>query len=204
MSAPVNQLPVVQAPLNKQRADKFRLVLTPPKIFTKYSINNVYPDTMQYSVYGTLVPSIEVPAQTVGYAAQSLKVSSYMRSTFADITVNYTIDNRFYNYYFIYKWLDILNDDAYSIVGKDDTSAPDSVVKSFKNRTYHDVSEEGYYMTDFVLYSLDEYNKEIAKFTYTKAFPVSLGEITANYRDASQLDSSFTFAFSQLNMELLS
>lgn len=200
---PVNTTPFEQAPLNKQRADKFLLVLTPPKIFRDYDVNKVYPETMQYSVYGTVIPEINIPSVTVGFGNQSLKLSSYARSPYSDITVNFTVDNRFKNYYFIYKWLDLLNDDKYAIFAKDDTGGIDHVVKSIRRTSFKDSGESDLYYTDFTLFSLDEYNNKIAEFTYTKAFPVSLGSLNANYRDSSQYDTSFTFAFTQFYMKLL-
>ena len=200
---PVNTTPYVQAPLNKQRADKFLLVLTPPKIFRDYKIDGVVPETIQFSVYGTVIPEISVPSVTVNYGTQSLKVSSYVRSPYPDITVNFTVDNRFKNYYFIYKWLDILNDDKYAIFAKSDEGGVDQVVKSMKRSNYTGNSEEELYFTDFSLFSLDEYNNKVAEFTYTKAFPVGLGSLTANYRDATQYDTSFTFSFTQFYMKLL-
>lgn len=200
---PVNTTPYEQAPLNVQRADKFLLVLTPPKIFRDYDIHKIFPETIQYSVYGAVIPEISVPAITVGFANQSLKVSSYTRPPYADITVNFTVDNRFKNYYFIYKWLDLLNDDKYSIFAKSDIGGMDQVVRSMDRSGYQGNSESDLYQTNFTLFSLDEYNNKVAEFTYTKAFPVQLGSLNANYREGSQYDTSFTFAFTQFHMKLL-
>lgn len=201
---PQNALPYTQAPVNKQRADKFLLVLTPPKIFREYDVENVLPESIQISVYGTVIPEINVPSIPLGMGNQTIKVSSYARAPYSDITVNFTVDNRFRNYYFIYKWLDILNDDKYGIFAKSDDGGIDNVVKSITRKSYRGTnSESDLYYTDFTLYSLDEYNNRIAEFTYTKAFPVNLGSLTANYRDASQYDTSFTFSFNQFYMKLL-
>lgn len=201
---PVNSLPYTQAPINKQRADKFILVLTPPKIFREFDIGNIFPTSIQYSVYGTIIPEISVPSTTLGFGNQSIKVSTYSRTPYNDITVNFTVDNRFHNYYFIYKWLDILNDDKDGIFAKSDQGGIDDVVKSISRKNYKQgLSESDLYYTDFTLYSLDEYNNKIAQFTYTKAFPVNLGSLTANYRDATQYDTAFTFSFNQFYMKLL-
>ena len=58
-------------------------------------------------------------------------------------------------------------------------------------------------MTDFTLYSKDEFDKNIVKFTYKNAFPVSLGQIDYNYRTETEIETTFEFAFSQLLVELL-
>lgn len=200
---PVNTTPYEQAPLNKQRADKFLLILTPPKIFRDYDIDKIYPESIQFSVYGTVIPEINIPAVTVGFGNQSLKLSSYARSPYPDITVSFTVDNRFKNYYFIYKWLDLLNDDKYAIFAKDDMGGIDQVVKSIRRTSFKESGESELYYTDFTLFSLDEYDNKIAEFKYTKAFPTSLGSLVANYRDSSQYDTTFTFAFTQFYMKLL-
>lgn len=200
---PVNSLPYTQAPVNKQRADKFLLVLTPPKIFRDYDLNNVFPESMQYSVYGTVIPEISIPSLTLGFGAQNLKVSSYTRDPYSDITVNFTVDNRFRNYYFIYRWLDILNDDVFATFAHSDQMTRDSFITSVQNPNYSKQSELSLYSTDFTLFSLDEYNNRIAEFVYTFAFPTQLGSLVANYRDPSLYDTSFSFSFSQFRMKLL-
>jgi len=60
------------------------------------------------------------------------------------------------------------------------------------------------YQTDLTIYGLDEYNNEKIKFTYTKAFPTDLGGINYNYREDGEIESSFTFVYSQLHTLLLS
>lgn len=200
---PLNATPYEQAPLNKQRADKFLLVITPPAIFRNFDLDKIYPTAIQYSVYGTVIPAVNVPSVTVGYANQTLKVSSYSRTPFEDISVNFTVDNRFKNYYFIYKWLDILNDDVSGMFAKSDSGSIDTFITPVRPLLKNKQSEEALYMSDFVVYSLDEYNNKVAQFTYTKAFPISLGSLTANYRDPSLYDTTFTFSFSQLYMKLL-
>lgn len=198
---PINALPYTQSPLNKQRADKFLLILTAPKIFRDNDLENVLPKTIQFSVYGSVLPEVSVPSKTLEFAGQSYKVTSYGRTPYSDITVNFTVDNRFLNYYYIYKWLDIMNDDKASLYAKTDGVG---FIKSVENKGYKHNSEAEDYMIDFKLYSLDEYNNRIAEFTYTKAFPVNLGSLTYNHRDPSQFDTTFTFSFSQFYMKLLS
>lgn len=200
---PVNSTPYVQAPLNKQRADKFLLVLTPPAIFRNFGLDKVFPTAMQYSVYGSVIPTVNVPSLAVGYGNQTLKVSSYSRVPYEDISVNFTVDNRFKNYYFIYKWLDILNNETFGTFANTNSKTPDTFITAVDNPTYKKNSESELYMSDFTLYSLDEYNNRVAEFTYTKAFPISLGSLTANYRDPSLYDVTFTFSFTQLLMKLL-
>jgi len=200
---PLNATPFEQAPLNKQRADKFLLIITPPAIFRNYDLDRIYPEAIQYSVYGTVIPAVTVPSVTVGYANQTLKVSSYSRTPYEDISVNFTVDNRFKNYYFIYKWLDILNDDVGGLFAKTDERTIDTFVTPVRSLYKGKQSEEALYMSDFIVYSLDEYNNKVAQFTYTKAFPITLGSLTANYRDSSLYDTTFTFSFSQLYMKLL-
>jgi len=58
-------------------------------------------------------------------------------------------------------------------------------------------------MTDFSLIGMNEYNKEIIKFTYTNAFPTSLGSINYNYQTEGEIQSSISFAFTQMLVELV-
>jgi hypothetical protein len=60
------------------------------------------------------------------------------------------------------------------------------------------------YQTDITIYGLDEFDNERIKFTYTKAFPTDLGGLNFNYRESGEIESSFTFVYSQLHADLLS
>jgi len=104
------------------------------------------------------------------------------------------------NYWVIYKWLDLLNNDYGSTYDYDNLSG----VTAPKNTSKPDsLTPPEDYQTDFSIYSKDEYNNNIVKFTYTKAFPVGLGAIQYNYRTSEEIESTFEFAFSQFHMELL-
>ena len=74
-----------QSQLNKSRLDKFLLVLNLPPILKDISKQylgarentTVIENSLQFSVYGSVVPSIQVPEENLGYAGQSFKVSKH-------------------------------------------------------------------------------------------------------------------------------
>ena len=188
---------VVQSQLNKSRKDKFLLVLTLPKIFKDLNVNSlsvrqselINQNSLQFSIFGSVVPQISVPAETAGYSGQSYKVSSHSRPPYEDITVNFTVDNKFNNYWVIYKWLDVLNDEYISFYN---AKEPNRKLIAPAN-----------YQADYTIYGLDDFDKPIIKYTYTKAFPTNLGGIDYSYRDAGEIETSFSFAFSQFFAELI-
>jgi len=188
--------PILQSQLNKSRVDKFLLVLNLPPILRKLDMtglrNNDYlqRDALQFSVYGTLIPTVEVREQIAEYGGQSYKVSSHSRDPYPNIIVNFTIDNRFNNYWVLYKWLALLNDPEYSLYDSKETLSTKKLAPSE-------------YQTDFTVYAKDEFDQNIVKFTYTKAFPVSLGDITYNYREENEIETTFEFAFSQFSVDLV-
>ena len=59
------------------------------------------------------------------------------------------------------------------------------------------------YQTDMSLYGLDEYENKRIEFVYTKAFPITLGNINYNYRESSEIESSMTFVYSQIHTKLI-
>lgn len=183
-----------QAMLNKTRRDKFIMVVTPPEILrpivNQYERNNsnVNLDSFQFSVYGVVVPTISIPEVETKYAGQVMKVSSHARPSYGNVSVNFTVDNLFNNYWFVYSWLKILNDDKISIPNaKQDNMDPK-------------LNEYG---TTITVYGLDEYNNNKIKFQYTGAIPVELGGINYNYRDSSEAESTFTFSFFQFQATLV-
>ena len=188
-----------QSPFNKTRKDKFLMVLNIPsplkKIASKFDRNNVniLPDTLQFSVFGTVVPEITIPAVENRYAGQTQYVTSHSRVPYPPVTVNFTVDNRFNNYWVIYTWLNLLNDSRQGIFDADMLADPTgSVVNGPTRGTYNQ------YKTAVSVFGLDEYNKRVIEFKYTEAFPTNLGNISYSYRDADELESSFTLNYDQL------
>lgn len=182
-----------QSSLNKSRVDKFKLVFQVPNALKSITSSvrgnsTVIQDTMQFSIYGTVVPTIIVPALEIRYAGSTLYNSSHNKAPYPPVTVNFTIDNEYSNYWVIYKWLDLLHSQEEGIFDESDVITNDN----FKD-----------YQTDMTIYGLDEFNKERIRFTYTKAFPTDLGGINYNYRESGEIESSFTFVYSQLHTVLL-
>lgn len=183
-----------QSPFNKQRKDKFLFVLNLPEVLKNLnkkierSNNSIIADSLSFSVYGVVIPRVQINEIKAGYSGQNLHVSALTRVPYPSVPVSFTVDNRFNNYWVIFKWLDLLNDQATGVTDQDNLS-PSTTSELYK--------------ATFSLYSLDEFNNKTVEFTFTKAFPVTLGEINYNYRDGSELETTFEFSFDQLYVKLL-
>jgi len=186
-----NNVDYIQSPFNLSRKDKFTLVLNVPTALRRINsrfldgADNINLDLLQFAVHGSVVPSIKVPSASVRYAGQTFAQTSYSREPYDPLTVNFTVDNRFSNYWVIYKWLDLLNNAKTGIYDQD-------------NLVPFPVAPDNEYKAILSIFALDEYNKRIMEFKYTDAFPTNLNGIEYNYRDATELESSFTFEYSQL------
>jgi hypothetical protein len=184
-----------QSFLNKSRTDKFKLVFSLPPALRKIDSKtdrqtyNVNEDAFQFSVYGAVVPELDVPALQIRYGGSNLYNSTHAREPYPPVTVDFTIDNGFNNYWVLYKWLDLMHDEKEGLYDASDLVSDED----FKN-----------YQTDMTLYGLDEFNNERIQFTYTKAFPVTIGSINYNYRTAEEITSSMTFVYSQIHTKLIS
>ena len=183
-----------QSFLNKSRLDKFIMVFQVPEALKKveskterrtYNLND---DAFQFSVYGSVVPEITVPSIQIGYAGSNLYNSAHAKEPYPPVTVNFTVDNEFNNYWTIYKWLDLMHDEKEGLYDVDDLSIDERFAS---------------YQTDMTLYGLDEYDNKRIKFTYTKAFPINVGAMNYNYRDSGEIESSMTFVYSQIHSELI-
>jgi hypothetical protein len=182
-----------QSVLNKSRVDKFRLVFQVPNALKgssgiNRSNSTVIQDSMQFSIFGTVVPTITVPALEIRYSGSTLYNSSHSKSPYPPVTVNFTVDNEYTNYWVIYKWLDLLHSQREGIFDENNVIG-DNIFTD--------------YQTDLTIYGLDEFENEKIQFTYTKAFPTDLGGISYNYRESNEIESSFTFVYSQLHTHLL-
>jgi|TARA_R110000868_G_scaffold243770_3_gene499781 hypothetical protein len=184
-----------QSPFNKQRNDKFLMVIPVPKGLrsiqgSSHTNETIIPATLNMSVYGAMAPDVSVPAIAVKYAGQTMNTSSMAREPYGSQTVNFTIDNRFNNYWVIYKWLNSLNNDKYS------TLDADNVFNLEKNKPGTEAAMQ-YYFTDISIFALDEYEKRVIEFKYTQAFPTKLSGITFNYRQGTEVECTLDFAYSQ-------
>jgi hypothetical protein len=182
-----------QAALNKASKDKFRLVFDIPpalrgidkKFERKDSLINR--DSMQFSVYGSIVPEIIVPATEIRYSGSTLYNSSHSKDSYPPNVVNFTVDNEFKNYWVIWKWLNLLHDEKEGLYDVTDLRPDDSYLA---------------YQTNISISALDEFNEPIITWVYTKAFPTVLGGINYSNRDEGEIESSFTFVYSQIHVNL--
>jgi hypothetical protein len=194
MNIPVTSNMQQQSLLNKQRKDKFVMVFNIPEVLKiiKSDIsranNKVIPNTVQFSIYGTIIPDISIPEKEVPYGGQVLKVSSMARPSYPNNVINFTIDNMFNNYWVIYKWLEVLNQEKESV---------------YKSKIPLDKGSLKNYETTITVFGLDEYNNRVIQFNFYHCFPVKLGGIQYSDRDPGELESTFEFAYHQLEATLL-
>lgn len=189
-----------QSILNKNRKDKFLLVLTLPSILkdrNKIDANDRASeffslDSIQYSIYGTVVPAISIPDIDVPYGAQVSKVTSYARPAWTSVTVNFTVDNSYNNWWVLWYWLDLINNSTEGTFNYNNLIGTDSIAKKTTQ-----------YQSNITVYGLDEYNNKKIQFDYLHSFITGLGDLTYSYREAGEIESSFTFAFGQLETKLL-
>lgn len=188
--------PVIQSYINKARKDKFLLVFDIPPILkqiqSKYTRNSstIIPDSVQFSVFGTMVPGVTVKGATARYAGDTLYVSTHSKDPYPPVNVKFAVDSGYNNYWTMYSWLNLLHDQKtgqYNEIGL-------MVDGNFSD-----------YQTDLTLYGLDEYDEKVIQFKYTKAFVTSIDtlEYDSTATGEMELQSGFTFLFSQMHIEPL-
>jgi hypothetical protein len=184
--------PTSQSPLNISSKDKFYLSMDLPTILRKYAATdpNLSINPILMTVHGTVVPDISVPEVDMRFQGQNLHLSTYARPSYPGITINYTIDSQYNNYYVFWRWLDVMNlaiEDYYG-----GTSSQNQALAQ---------EDQFEYQTTITITALNEYNEPILDFIYSKAFLSSLGGITYSYREGQTLmEGSATFHFSQLDV----
>jgi len=229
---------IQQSITNKARADKFSLVLTIPQILkdinaqllSARSNNTIQQDALQFAVWGVVVPSVNIPEQETRLWGQPYKVTSQAREAYSPVSVDFTIDNNYNNYWVLWKWMEFINDPRHSgmdehfgeyAAGEDEdihtaVEKSEEIGKSLqknkkntnpsrtmKHQSVHMVNNYLDYQTTITIFGLDEYNIKTVQFNYYNAFITQLGEIRYNFRDPTELESSFQFNFSQMDIVLL-
>lgn len=194
-----NNQDFISSPLNKALADKFLMVLKLPEalkpINEKFRRDNktLQLDSLQFSIWGSVVPKISVPAINLQYLGGNFPMSSHAIPQWDPITIKFEIDNLWSNYWVIYQWLNLMRNDRAGIMGG----------ISDKQNLIDGNSPVRTYSSDMTVYAVDEYETPRVKWTYTYAFPTNLGEIQFSERDAKRIEGSFTFQFAQLFCELI-
>jgi len=193
-----------QAPLNKNRQDKFILILNLPEGI-KNIVDNIIRNTnrldansLEISIAGAVTPTISVPEKTIPYGAQTIKVSSHARPAYESLNIDFKIDNEFKNYWAIYKWLDIINDIKTGNFNEDD------IIKYKLPKEIMNASQQlPVYSSNLTVYGLDEYENRKIQWDYIGAFPTKLAEIKWNYATSEEISSSATFEFTRIEAKLI-
>jgi hypothetical protein len=192
MSTPVN--PTLQSPLNIASKDKFILRFDLPFILRKRSETDpsLSTDPILMTVHGTVVPDIQVPEVDLRFLGQNLHVSTYARPNYPPLTVNFTVDSRYNNYYVLWEWLDSMNLAIENYYGGT-VLRPSDVIS---------IGDQFEYQTTITITALNEYDEPALEFIYTKAFLSTLGGVSYSYREGQTLmECSATFHYSQLNVK---
>lgn len=189
---------MISSPLNKQTVDRFLLVIDAPPALKHLKSKNAREqkllnvNSMQYTINGSVIPSIDVNYSIDRFGGQSFAISQHSKPEPKPITVNFIIDNEFNNYWFIYKWLDYISDESHGLY---DAKNVGQNIRGMPGIGYQ---------TNLTVYALDEYQKaQTIKFVYTNAFPISLGGINWTYQSEGLVTCNFSFIYSQLQSELL-
>ena len=185
--------PTEQSPLNIGTKDKFVLVFNLPRILRNLAKEDpsISVDPVQISIFGSVVPSIQVPPKEVAFSGQSYNITSYSRPNYEPLSVNFVVDNKFKNYWILWKWLSILSSPTESMY-----AGSDPRYETWKDRIENGTLTE--YQSNFSLLAKNEYNQTIIEFRYLNAFITNLGGITYDYSDTDIIKSSAQFQFSQL------
>ena len=82
-----------QSILNKSRIDKFKMVFQVPAALRKInkkdlrSNSTINENSMQFSIFGTVVPEIQVPGLEIRYSGNTLYNSTHSINPFPPVTV---------------------------------------------------------------------------------------------------------------------
>lgn len=183
--------PTIQSPLNTASKDKFVMSLDLPFILKKRAEKDpkLSIKPLLISVYGSVVPDIQVPEVDLRFLGQNLHVSTYARPNYPPLTVNYAVDNQYNNYYILWEWLDSMNLAIENYYGGTPLKQSDTLL----------IGDQFEYQTTITITALNEYNEPVLDFIYTKAFLSSLGGISYSYKEGQTLmEGSATFHYSQL------
>lgn len=177
---------MLQSPFNKSRQDKFIISFELPKLMKAHKYAKFFDNYTSFQVFKANIPKISVEAKQIPYAGQHLAISSHVRPQYDPLNIQFNVDNYWKNYYTIYWWINVQNDDALSYVDTHNVFGDIQTNEILK-----------YYRTDITLTQLDEYNNPIIHFKYLDAFPSSLAEVDDNHQAVNEITMTVTWNYSQ-------
>lgn len=183
---PDNQ--ITQSILNRSRVNRFILILDLPERLKDHS--DVFQiKNLQFTVTGTIFPDIKAHSHALRYSGQTMNVSGFSRPEYPPLKILFKIDNEWKNYMAIYNWINIFNDDKMSLFDYRnflENNSSKEVIESYRKC-----------VKDLSIIQLDEYNNKIMKFTYTDAYPISLGGYNPDYQKGDEINCSAEFMYNQ-------
>lgn len=205
-----------QSHLNKTLQDKFRIVITTPKVLRGINSHSsrtnetVDVDTLQISNIGINVPPSVIKSTQLPFRGQTPQLTSWGRDAIPNIKINFKIDNRFNNYFYLWKWHSMINDPRSALPStlltdpainvKENSKVGDLKIDYKKVVTSKDYSD---YLTTITVFGKDEYNVDVIRFDYINCLPVSVGDFSYNFQQTNQIESNFEFVCSQFEVTLI-
>ena len=182
-----------QSLLNKSRVDKFILTINLPKALRNInspirSNNSVNLDSLQFSLFNCTIPAETVPQVDVRYGGGNVYLSSHNKPSYEPMTINFTIDNEFKNYWVIHKWIQVTRNESSGLYSGEMTPKDAGL---------------GQYTTDFVMTALDEFEQPIIEWVFKNGFPIALGELAYNHREAKELETNFQYVYDRIETNLV-
>lgn len=196
-----------QAIQNKFQSDKYLIIIPVPdclKTIDKLQIENIVSDDKVVtsplffmSLRTANIPNIAVPSKNISIYGQHVKMSSHARNEYEDLKLDFSVDNRFGNYYFMYKWLNALNDEELATFDEDEISeesyklSPEGIktLKAHKN-----------YAVDCIICPLDEYGNPIIYFNFIGLFPTDLSGMKLDEQNPAEIGATATFSYSRFKV----
>lgn len=184
---------VRQSYLNKARCDKFRITVPLPEVLRNIDSRSVRSDrfvdkdAINFSIFAINIPDITVESIDLKYAGQTPRASSLARSPFDPVDVKFVIDNEYRNYWFLYKWFNLVHDES----------------KGHMLKSKGAIQPIDAYTTDIVVAGIDEYNNNKILYTFTHCVPVQIGGIPYDYQQTNEIESNFKFKFHQLKVTIV-
>lgn len=187
---------VRQSYLNKARTDKFRVTVPLPaglrNIDTRIirSIDFVDKDSINFSIYAINIPPVIVEPIDMKFGGQTPRVSSLARAPYDPVEVKFVIDNMYANYWLLYTWMNLLNDERTGYMTR--RANTQNVTESIEE-----------YTTSIIVAGIDEYNNNVIEYNFIGCVPQEIGGISYNYQETNEIESSFKFRFNQMQVKIV-
>lgn len=144
--------------MNKSSGINYRLEI--PMLPVMESVKEA--DILTLNIFETITPAISLSTNDIRWMGAKVSIQG-AEIDFDDLTIQFVVDNKWDNWFYLYKWITFVNNNK------------DKFVEDFRN-----------YCVDMTMFITDNYGKDILRIDFKSVMVTSLNDTSMSSKDGEE------------------